>query len=157
MKSKLVVLAIGGSLLLASPALRAADTTNPPPSRPMHKAMEHPLLMGVYDKLNLTDDQKAKIKTIEESFLQTRREYLAAHKAEIDTAREAVKDARTSGDETKKAEARQKMQQALSGLQPQRKAAMDQILSLLTDEQKKTLEETRKEFRESHGGPPAAH
>lgn len=156
MKNKLVLIAIGGSLLLAAPALRAEDAKTPPPHRehkegPKAAPGEHLLPQNIVEKLNLTEDQKTKIKGIEESFAKTRKEYMDAHKAETDSARTAMKEAKESGDKAKMAAARQQMQQAMAGLDSQRKSAIDQVKSLLTDEQKKVLEDAKKNMMEHHG------
>ncbi len=165
MRNRLILVAIGSSMLLASPPLRAEDTssTNAPPAR-QHKAgprgamVEHLIPPRLEEKLNLTEDQKPKIKAIEESYTKTAQEYRTAHKAEFDAARAAREEATKSNDPAKRKEAGEKFRQAMAGLQPQRQAAVDQIKSLLTDEQKKTWEETVQELRGKHGGakPPPA-
>lgn len=144
MKTKLIALAIGSSLLLASPVLRAEDTgtTTPPAGGGRHHKEggpkgDHLLPPRLEEKLNLTEDQKTKIKAIEESFDKTRKEYYEAHKTDIEAAK-------TSGDESKKKEVK-------GGLIKQRKDAVDQIRSLLSDEQKKTWDEAKENFKEHHG------
>src|SRR5437016_1415676 len=109
MKSKLLLIAVGSSLVFASPALRAEDAGGaPPPGHPAHKGPmgEHLLPSTLVEKLNLTEDQKTKIKGIEESFTKTRDEYRASHKSQIDAAQESMKTARESKDKEKMKAAR---------------------------------------------------
>ena len=131
MKARLFALAVS-SVLLISPAIRAGDTTATPPpgSPPPHRdgpprGMLFLIPPQMIEKLNLTDDQKAKIKSIEEGFAKSQQEYFTTHKDEIEAARKA-------------------MDAAMSGLQEQRKAAMEAIKSLLTQEQMNMM---------PHGGP----
>ena len=81
------------------------------------------------EKLNLTDEQKTKLKSIEESFGKAQHEYYLAHNDEIEAARKAL-------------------EKAMSGLQEQRQAAMEQIKALLTPEQKALIQNAR---GEGHG------
>ncbi|HZF01617.1 MAG TPA: hypothetical protein VE344_06945 [Methylomirabilota bacterium] len=62
-KTLIATLAIGG-LLALSPALVAADTNTPPAGAPGMKAHTGPNIDQIAKNLNLTDDQKAKVKTI---------------------------------------------------------------------------------------------
>jgi len=147
MKAKLFAVVLGSSLLLGSSVLRAGDTnttsqpTPPPPHRDgPPRGMGSILPPQMVEKLNLTEDQKAKLKPIEESFAKAQQEYIAAHKDEIDAARKA-------------------METAMVGLQEQRKAAMEQVKSLLTPEQMALIQSKRGEGREpakEHGAvkPP---
>jgi len=119
MKAKLFAFAVS-SLLLLTPTLRAGDTnTIPPAAKPHGDAPRVSFFLippQIFEKLNLTEDQKTKLKSIDETFGKTQQEYIAAHKDEIDAARKA-------------------METAMAGLQEQRKAAMEQVKSLLTQEQ----------------------
>ena len=126
MKARLFALAVG-SLLLISPVLRAGDTTATPPpgSPPPHKdgsprGMFSLLPPQMIEKLNLTDDQKTKLKAIEEGFAKTQQEYYTTHKDAIEAAKKA-------------------MEAAMSGIQEQRKAAMEAVKSLLAQEQMEML------------------
>lgn len=153
MKRTLMLIAIGSALVLGGPAMRAEDaavTTKPAVEGKRHQKgpREHLLPPGVVDKLNLTEDQKAKIKGIEEAYAKTAKEYRQAHKAEYDAARAAMKEARESKDDAKRKEALEKLKQADAGLQPQRQAAIEQIKSNLTDEQKAILDQAKERAKE---------
>ena len=147
MKTRLVILTIGSSLLLAEPSLRAED--QPAPSTlPSRRATReqlmkvHPMMpFELADLLNLTDDQMAKIYPIEEGFMKAQKEYVVFHKEEIDAAQAATKAAWQSKDEEKKRAAIEQMKKVMAGLEIQRKAAVDQVKSLLTDQQKEIFEE----------------
>ena len=136
MKAKLFAVALG-SLLLVSPTLRAGETNCPPaPSQPQIRKEGPPrgqfmvIPPQMIEKLNLTEDQKAKLKSIEEAFNKAQQEYFTTHKDEIDAARQA-------------------MTKAMSGLQEQRQAAMEQLKALLTPEQ---MEMLHRPFGGSFGG-----
>ncbi len=157
MKNKVVLLAISGSLLLASPALRAeGPPAKKPGGGPPHGQRaprgENLLPKSVTAKLNLSDDQSKKIEAIEESWDKARKEYMDSHKAEAEAAKAAREEARKSDDPEKKKVAAEKSRQVYAGLKPIRDQYMDQVRSVLSDEQKKILEEERK----SRGGPPGA-
>lgn len=146
MKAKLILIAIGGSLLLAGPALRAEDTNKPAGPPRKHGSRENNLLPPpLVEKLNLTEDQKAKLKVIEENWDKTRQEYMDAHKADADAARAAAEEAKQSGDPAKKKEAGEKRRQLVAGLRTQRQQYVDQVRSLLSEEQKKIWEEAKKQ------------
>jgi Spy/CpxP family protein refolding chaperone len=158
MKKQLILFTIGSSLMLAPLALRAEDTEGPKPGGPPHREMKHGpkferlIPPGLEEKLKLTEDQKTKIKAIEDSFKKTREEYMAAHKAEFEAGHEAMKAARESNDEGKRKEAGQKLRGLREGMAEHRKVALDQVKSLLTDEQKKLWEEEKQKFQEKHPG-----
>ena len=122
------------SVLLISPVLRAGDTNpapaSPQPNREMPRGGFSMIPPQLVEKLNLTDDQKAKLKSIEENFSKAQQEYYATHKDEIAAARKA-------------------METAMAGIQEQRKAAMEEIKALLTKEQLDSLQPKRGD------GPPA--
>ena len=73
---------VAGNLLAWSPALRAADTNTPPATPPAGAppggqrppGMRGPNLDQLAQQLNLTDDQKAKVKTILDGQMQKMRE-----------------------------------------------------------------------------------
>lgn len=89
----------------------------------------YPLLPPpVIEKLNLSEDQKAKLKSIEEGFTKAQQEYFTFHKEQIEAAKKA-------------------MDAAMAGLQEQRKAAMEQVKSLLTPEQVEMLHGPKGESR----------
>ena len=135
MKSTIITLIIGSSVVLAASSLRAEGTNaTAQPSRlrteipreahliPPDKAKQFT------ETTELTEEQKEKIKAIDENFAKTYQEYQVAHQEEIQAARQAM------------GTARQAMNKAMAGLQEQRQAAMEQIKALLTEEQKQRLQ-----------------
>lgn len=154
MKRTLMLIAIGSSLVLSGPVVRADDAANAAtPSREGKRHLkgpprEHLLPPAVVEKLNLTEEQKAKVKEIETAFLKTAQEYRAAHKTEIEAARTAMKEAHDSKDKAKQQAAREQMRTVMQGMQPQRQAAIEQIKSNLNDEQKAILEQAKQKAAE---------
>ena len=131
MKSTIITLVIGSSVLLTTSSLRAEGTNaTSQPSRPRTETPReaHLIAPGMAEKFaamaDLTEEQKEKIKAIEENFAKTYQEYQVAHQEEIQAARQAMETAR------------QAMNKAMAGLQEQRQAAMEQIKALLTEEQR---------------------
>lgn len=136
MKAKLFALVIGSSLVLITPALHAGDTNATPQAQPRKEGQRGGFALlppPLIEKLNLTDEQKTKLKAIEESFGKAQQEYLAAHKDEIDAARKA-------------------METAMAGLQDQRKSAMEQLKALLTPEQAEQIHGGKGEGRGTERG-----
>jgi Spy/CpxP family protein refolding chaperone len=91
-------------------------------------------LQGLLEKLNLTDEQKAKVKPIMDKAAADAHEYMTAHADELKAARES------NDPEKKKA--------AFGPMMEKRKATLEEIKPILTDEQKKKLEE----LQAAHGG-----
>ena len=89
--------------------------------------------------LNLTDDQKAKIKSITEAFREKVEAYKTAHKDQIDKFRTDLEAAKTAGDKEK---IRQLVQQreALMADAPRPKDLIAEIKTVLTPEQQTTLD-----------------
>jgi Spy/CpxP family protein refolding chaperone len=85
-------------------------------------------LQAALDKLNLSDDQKAKIKDIMDKAAADRQEFMKEHADEL-------KAAKDSGD-------RDKMRSVFAPMREKMKATMEQIKALLTDEQKQKLAES---------------
>lgn len=138
MKSTIITLVIGSALVLATASLRAEGTNStPPPSQLQPSTSAHAFHLippMMVEKLKLTDDQKEKLKSIEESFAKTYQEYKTTHKDEIEAAQKSIDKAMAELQEQRKG-----MEKAMAGLQEQRKAAQEQFRSLLTDEQMKYL------------------
>jgi Spy/CpxP family protein refolding chaperone len=164
MKTKLTLLAISSSLLLAAPALPAQDTNanstnNLAQTWKYQKAFENDrslgerslLPPGLKEKLKLTDDQRTELKPIEDDFANTCRQYQTANQPRIDAAEEAIRQARASKDTTKIQAARKQLQQVWAGLRPYRETAVNQIKPLLTPDQLAILDEAKNQWRENHG------
>ena len=105
---------------------------------------------GFFRQLNLTDDQKAKMKSIRESFAQTNkplRDQLRAKRQELRQA--------TEGGTFNEALATQKLTE-IAPLQAKLMAAEhnlhQEMLSVLTAEQKAQLEQSRAQFKARRGG-----
>jgi periplasmic protein CpxP/Spy len=100
---------------------------------------------GMLRGINLTDDQKAKMKQINESF----RESTRALRQELQTKRQALRQA-SEGGTFDEALATQKLTET-AGLQAklmgERFKMRQQMLSVLTPEQKTQLEQKRAEFK----------
>jgi Spy/CpxP family protein refolding chaperone len=162
MNTKLTLLAISSSLLLAAPALLAQNTnTNTLPLAQTLKYQlalendrsmgEHALLPpGLKEKLKLTKAQKTELKPIEDDFANTSQQYQTANQPRIDAAHEANRRARLSKDTAQIEAARQQLQAVWAGLQPYRVSSVKQIKPLLTPEQLALLEDPKNQWRENH-------
>src|ERR1035438_9160126 len=109
MKTKLTLLTISSSLVLAAPALLAQDTntntnTNTLPLTQTVKyqqALENDrslgerslLPPGLKEKMKLTDEQRGELKPIEDDFANTCQQYQIANQPRIDAAEEANRQA----------------------------------------------------------------
>ena len=172
MNTKLTLLAISSSLVLAAPALLAQTTnTNTLPLTQTVKyqaALENDrslgerslLPPGLKEKMKLTNEQRTELKPIEDDFANTSQQYQIANQPRIDAAQEANRQARVSKDTAQIQAAREQLQQVWAGLQPYREAAVKQIKPLLTPEQLTVLEDAKNQWRENHAdevNDPSAH
>ena len=165
MKTKLTLLAISSSLVLAAPALLAQDITTNTNTLPLtqtvkyQKAFENDRSLGEFsllppglkEKLKLTDEQRGELRPIEDDFAKTCQEYQTANQPRIDAAQEANRQARESKDTAKIEAARKQLQQVWAGLRPYRETAVNQIKPLLTPDQLVILEDPKNQWRENHG------
>jgi hypothetical protein len=165
MKTKLTLLAISSSLVLAAPALLAQGTnTYGTNSLPLNQTVKYQnafeydrslgeqslLPPGLKEKMKLTDDQRGELKPIEDDFANTCRQYQIANQPRIDAAGEANRQARASKDTAKIEAARRQLQQVWAGLRPYRETAVKQIKPLLTPDQLAILEDPKNQWRENH-------
>ncbi|HXL79734.1 MAG TPA: Spy/CpxP family protein refolding chaperone [Pyrinomonadaceae bacterium] len=104
---------------------------------------------GMFEKLNLTDDQKARMKTIRESFgerTKSLRDQLEAKRQELRQANQ--------GDTFNEALATQKLTES-AGLQAKLMGEefrlRQEMLTVLTPEQKTQLDQLRQQFKSEHG------
>jgi hypothetical protein len=156
MKTKLTLLAISSSLMLAAPALLAQNTNTQTLNN--QAALENNQSLGercllstaLKDKLNLTDEQEGELKPIEADFANTSRQYQIANQPRIDAAQEASRQARASKDAAQIQAAREQWQNVWAGLQPDRVAAINQIKPLLTPDQLTILEDPKNQWGENH-------
>ena len=162
MKTKLTLLALSGSLVLAAPALLAQNTnTNTLPLTQTLKYQlalendrslgEHSILPpGLKEKLRLTEEQRTELKPIEKDFAKTSQEYQTANQPRIDAAYEANRQARLAKDAARIQAARSQLQQVWAGLQPYRDSAIIRVKPLLTPAQLTVLEDPKNQWRENH-------
>lgn len=94
-------------------------------------------LKAALDKLNLNEDQKAKIKAITDKAAAEGREFMQAHAEELKAAKEANDH--------------EKMKTIFAPMMEKRKALLDEIKAVLTDEQKQKLAESLPAHGEHHG------
>jgi Spy/CpxP family protein refolding chaperone len=104
---------------------------------------------ALWERLNLTDDQKAKIKQIRESFAERNKPLFDELRAKRQELRQASK-----GDTFDEAMATQKLTE-MAGLQArlmgERFKLHQEMLSVLTPEQKVQLEQLKAQFKTHHG------
>ena len=105
---------------------------------------------GVFNRLNLTDDQKAKMKQIRESFAERNKGLMADLKARRQELRQA-----SEGGTFNEALATQKLSE-MAGLQAklmgERFKLHQEMLTVLTAEQKTQLEQMKAQFKTHRGG-----
>jgi Spy/CpxP family protein refolding chaperone len=105
---------------------------------------------GVFARLNLTDDQKAKMKQLRESFGETNKPLLEQLRAKRQELRQA-----NEGGTFNEALATQKLTE-MAGLQAKVMGARfqlhQQMLSVLTADQKAQLDQLKAQFKEHRGG-----
>jgi len=105
---------------------------------------------GAFKQLNLTDDQKAKMKQIRQSFMESNKPLLEQLQAKRQELRQA-----SEGGTFNEALATQKLTE-MAGLQAKamgaRFALHQQMLAVLTTEQKAQLDQLKAQFK-THRGP----
>jgi len=105
---------------------------------------------GAFNRLNLTDDQKAKMKQIRESFAERNQGLMAELKAKRQELRQA-----SEGGTFNEALATQKLTET-AGLQAkmmgERFKLHQEMLTVLTAEQKTQLEQMKAQFKTHRGG-----
>lgn len=164
MKTKLVLLAIGGSFLLGHNAVLAQSTNVNTNALPLDQTLryqvavendralgEHAILVpGLKEKMRLTDQQRTELKPIEMDFAKSSDAYQLANQPRIDAAVEANQSARLSKSSERIQAARKQLQNVWAGLQPERTASVKLIRPLLTPEQILILDDPKNQWRESH-------
>jgi hypothetical protein len=159
MKTKITLLVMSSSLVLAMPAVLAQSTdTNAFPflltndiAAATDRLGERSLLPpGLKEKMKLTNAQRTDLKPIEDGFATTSQQYQAANQSRIDSAQEAGRRARASKDPAQIRAARKQLQDIWVGLHRDREAAVHQVKPLLTPDQLKILEETKNQWHENH-------
>jgi len=153
MKTKLTLLVMGSSLVLATPALLAQKHQHQYPlPHPNREIPGRRLRMtGLWandvsaarlkEKLQLTADQITDLKLIEDDFANTSQQYQAANQPRIDAAHESNRQARpVEGPGTNSGGRAASLQQVLGRSPPYREAAVKQIRPLLTRSNFEVLE-----------------
>jgi Spy/CpxP family protein refolding chaperone len=125
--------AVGCALLLAASLVAVAGDK---PAKGGKPGGHGDMMQNVLGKLDLSDEQKAKIKEIRGKYQPEMEEFMKSHKAEMEAAREAKDFA--------------KMKEIMQPMAGKREAMMKEIGAVLTDEQKA---EMRKAFGGGKGAP----
>ena len=136
-------LSLVGPMALAEEAVSATA-----PAR--RAAVENPIkaaLEKVLADLELTADQKTKIKTIVDDFQSKNEDFRAAHKDEIQPLMKAVMEAKKSGDKAKMKDALEALQAARADA-PKLKDLLDKISEVLTPEQKEKFEKLVQDLKD---------
>jgi Spy/CpxP family protein refolding chaperone len=139
MRSMFKMIAVGGAVLLATSLLVTAGDK---PAKGEKHGKRGDMMESMFGKLNLTDDQKAKVKEIRGKYQPEMEEFMKAHKAELEAAREAKDFA--------------KMKEIMQPIAGKREAMMKEIGAVLNEEQKA---EMRKHFagKGGHGSHGKKH
>lgn len=165
MKTRLTLFAMSISLALAAPALLAQNTITNTNSLPLvqtvkyQNALEYDrslgeqslLPPGLKEKLQLSKEQRADLKPIEDDFAKTCQRYQKSNQPGIDAAQEADRQGRTMKDTAQIQAARRQLQDVWAGFQPYRSRAVEQIKPLLTPDQITILEDPKNQWHENHG------
>ena len=163
---KRLITAVAAVALLAIGTAHAADETNAPARSPGHPGgpgggmrFEAPLIPPhLMDELALTAEQKPKVDAIASDFAQQRDKIVADQKNNpaITKLRDEMKAARDAKDREKMRELHTELMPYEKPLLDLRRESMDKVRALLTDAQKKTLDEARERFghRRPPQGPP---
>jgi len=177
MKIKIALIVVSSSLLLNMQALRAQNTatnalpapgtnavprpsTNAVPATETAKyqaAVEHDRSLGqraifppgLKEKMKLTSAQRTELKSFEEEFANTTKQYQAANQSRIDDAQEASRRARASKNPAQIQAARKQLHDIWVGLQRDREAAVYRIKPVLTPDQLRVLEDAKNQWREN--------
>jgi len=152
-KFKLVAIASLSAVVLIAGSIAFAQTTKTGdgqgPRRAWHGRSEGFGADRMFARLNLTDDQKAKIKQIREGFGTANKPLLDQLKAKRQELRQA-----SEGGTFNEALATQKLTE-MAGLQAKLMGARfqlhQQMLSVLTPEQKTQLDQMKAQFKANHG------
>ncbi len=110
------------------------------------------LSQRIIDKLPLTADQAAQVKTLRADFAKERDAWMDAHKAEREALRNEIEATEAAGDKAKLTELRKQWRERFKPLQTLREQYRDKLRALLTDEQKLKLEQALKEAKERRAG-----
>ena len=165
MNTKFALFVISSSLLMGAQSLLAQITNFDTNSLPLVQTVKYQnalendralgeqclLPPGLKEKMQLTDEQRAEMKPIEDDFASTCGQYQVANQPRIDAAQGAIEQARISKDSEQIQAARHQLQQVWEGLQPYRDTAVVHIRPLLTPDQITILDGAQNQWHENHG------
>jgi len=165
MNTKFALFVISSSLLMGAQSLLAQITNFDTNSLPLVQTVKYQnalendralgeqclLPPGLKEKMQLTDEQRAELKPIEDDFASTCEQYQVANQPRIDAAQDAIEQARISKDSEQIQAARHQLQQVWEGLQPYRDTAVVHIRPLLTPDQITILDGAQNQWHENHG------
>jgi Spy/CpxP family protein refolding chaperone len=155
MKSKWIVIA--AVLAMAGVSMAEDKPAGDPPKRERREGgpgdRRGGPLGGLIEKLNLTEEQKPKVKAIMEEHRAAAEKYREEHKAEFEAARAKMKEARESKDEAKIKEAREAFRKLMEG-GPSLKELGDKLRAVLTADQQKVLDEELAKIKERMANGP---
>lgn len=114
--------------------------------------MRHRALMGVLRELDLTDEQREKIRALAADGRQAMEAWRQEHETELTELREQIADAREARDREKLKGLHEKMKVLHASL-PEKARLLERIKEVLTDEQRQKLEQRLEELREQRPGP----
>jgi len=143
MKNRMFIITLALAAVVAGSSVITVRAEDKPVGKPGHEGQHRPHFEGllppmVLEKIKLTADQKAKYDAI-----------VADFQKETAPLREKMKAAREAGD-------KEKMKELFQQIMPLRKAAMEKLEQVLTDEQKAELKKMREEHgKRGHGAPGA--
>ena len=149
-KVKLLAIASLSAVVLVAGSIAVAQSVKTHRQGQRGAWMGRGMRGGVFARLNLTDDQKAKMKQLRESFGETNKPLLEQLRAKRQELRQA-----SEGGTFNEALATQKLTE-MAGLQAKVMGARfqlhQQMLSVLTVDQKAQLDQLKAQFKTNHGG-----
>jgi len=149
-KVKLLAIASLSAVVLVAGSIAVAQSVKTHRQGQRGAWMGRGMRGGVFARLNLTDDQKAKMKQLRESFGETNKPLLEQLRAKRQELRQA-----SEGGTFNEALATQKLTE-MAGLQAKVMGARfqlhQQMLSVLTVDQKAQLDQLKAQFKDHRGG-----
>jgi len=149
-KVKLLAIASLSAVVLVAGSIAVAQSVKTHRQGQRGAWMGRGMRGGVFARLNLTDDQKAKMKQLRESFGETNKPLLEQLRAKRQELRQA-----SEGGTFNEALATQKLTE-MAGLQAKVMGARfqlhQQMLSVLTADQKAQLDQLKAQFKDHRGG-----
>lgn len=145
MKMKLLTVAVAA--LMAAPMLHAQSTTATTPATRNHSGMGPRHGHGMMKDLNLTADQKARVKAIHEKYASQFKTTRANFKPDFD----AMKAARARGDSAAMRAARAKLQADRGPSMQIRQQEMAEVRGILTPDQRAKFDADQAKWKANAG------